>query len=111
MHLSSLQLQIQEASKYVWSSPQCRETWKSTIRTLNEHINHPGPTLVEKYLILDVPTRWNSTYFMLEQAYEYREVQCLIFPILECLSVSTCFRFSVSWQTTILYLTDFEYIW
>jgi hypothetical protein len=57
------------------------EDFTSAINRLNESLsrsgNEPGRTrehLGLLVLIIDIVTRWNSTYYMLKRAYIYREV-------------------------------------
>ncbi|KAF5349402.1 hypothetical protein D9758_015513 [Tetrapyrgos nigripes] len=46
-------------------SPQCSEAFKKTISIVNTITTNPNKKLCILNLILDVITRWNSTYFML----------------------------------------------
>jgi hypothetical protein len=51
------------------ASPQKREKFSKQCDILN---------LSKKELIIDVKTRWNSTYNMLERAFEYQEVYIIL---------------------------------
>lgn len=80
---SDVHLKIRGLVKLVRSSTQRSEDFKSAIDSANSKINRDNenaapsekePTLSYLALILDVVTRWNSTFFMLERAYRLRKV-------------------------------------
>jgi hypothetical protein len=75
-------LQIRKISKIVRSSPQRMELFRTIAMQIEEW--HEQQALGEnrvyikrtiKNLILDVVTRWNSVFFMLERALEFLEVR------------------------------------
>jgi hypothetical protein len=65
----------------VQSSPQCMEDFSSGINHLNKSLGHSGnePGRMQEWLqlsvlIIDIVTQWNSTYYMLKQAWTYHKV-------------------------------------
>lgn len=66
-------LQIRAVSKYIRNGAARRDAWTAAIGAFNERSTESSK-LTMKIPILDVPTRWNSTFLMFERAYEYREV-------------------------------------
>lgn len=80
MDLQSGISKIRKIAKIVRSSPQRMELFKRTaelIEDRKEQLARAGSQLSSrkkvKNLILDVVTRWNSTYYMLERALEFSE--------------------------------------
>ena len=57
---------VREAVRYVKSSPNRNQTFRSFMERLGMESN--------SLLCLDVPTRWNSTYLMLEIAKKFEKV-------------------------------------
>ena len=62
------------------SSPQRTEDFAAAIQRLNDsrawnRSKSECQRLQILILILDIVTRWNSTYFMMERAWTYREVR------------------------------------
>jgi hypothetical protein len=63
------------------SSPQRTEGFYKAIDSFNLTIQaHQIPLLRKKKLIIDVPIWWNSTFLMIEQAYEYCDVREIFLP-------------------------------
>ncbi|KAF5338577.1 hypothetical protein D9758_016974 [Tetrapyrgos nigripes] len=62
---------IRQISKLTRSSPQRSEEFHKTISIVNA-ISNPSVKLRLLNLILDIITRWNSTYFMVKRAKELR---------------------------------------
>ena len=56
---------IRNAIRYIRSSPSRLQKFKACVE--KEKINHKG------LVALDVPTRWNSTYLMLELALKFQK--------------------------------------
>jgi hypothetical protein len=59
--------QLRRIVKHVWSSPQHRKKWEGQIR-LNADELEAALGKAELILILDVKTRWSSTYMMLHKS-------------------------------------------
>ncbi len=78
--------QIHAISKLAHSSPQHQEDYLARITQWNDRIKcdnvDPSLILSLKMLILDVVTRWNSMYFMIERAYKYCMVCSHLWPFL-----------------------------
>ncbi|QRV96184.1 hAT family dimerization protein [Ceratobasidium sp. AG-Ba] len=71
---------IRSISKLVRSSPQRMELFKATAKGIEDYHEQKAIENHQKYtrktiknLILDVATRWNSVFFMLERALEFSE--------------------------------------
>ena len=58
---------IREAMKWLKSSPKRGTQWDRVVNMLSDRID------CKRSLCLDVPTRWNSTYLMLESTVQYEE--------------------------------------
>ncbi|KAL1567424.1 hypothetical protein AAHA92_02904 [Salvia divinorum] len=58
---------VREAVRWLKSSPQRWGLWEKVLDYLGDKIDS------KKKLCMDVPTRWNSTYLMLESAIPYAE--------------------------------------
>ncbi|KAG6430044.1 hypothetical protein SASPL_108103 [Salvia splendens] len=58
---------VREAVKWLTSSPKRILQWAKVVNILADRID------CKKALCLDVPTRWNSTYLMLQSAIPYEE--------------------------------------
>ncbi|KAL1556581.1 zinc finger BED domain-containing protein RICESLEEPER 2-like [Salvia divinorum] len=58
---------VREAVKWLTNSPQRSSQWAKVVSILADRIDS------KKALCLDVPTRWNSTYLMLQSAIPYAE--------------------------------------
>ncbi|KAK1215151.1 hypothetical protein PQX77_022248 [Marasmius sp. AFHP31] len=65
--LSSVTQKIRQISKIARLSPQCTEDFQKSIKIVNALELDNKNKLEVLNLILDVVTRWNSTYFMLKQ--------------------------------------------
>ena len=61
---------IKKIVKYVRGSPQRRKSFKEFAQIIFQDDSNDGNLV----LILDVETRWNSTYHMLERALKLRKV-------------------------------------
>lgn len=73
--------QIRKIAKIVRSSPQRMELFKSMAEHIEEYNERKALEKNQRYvrkpiknLVLDVVTRWNSVFFMLERALEFSEV-------------------------------------
>ncbi|CAE6380725.1 unnamed protein product, partial [Rhizoctonia solani] len=71
---------IRKIAKIVRSSPQRMELFRDTAKSIEDYYEKKALSLGKRYtrktvknLILDVVTRWNSVYFMLERALEFSE--------------------------------------
>lgn len=60
---------VREAVKWITTSPARSEAFKDTAKLYKVETS--------KFLCMDVPTRWNSTYLMLESALPYAPVMAL----------------------------------
>ncbi|KAG6413428.1 hypothetical protein SASPL_126137 [Salvia splendens] len=60
---------VREAVKWIMASPARSEAFKDTAKLYKVETS--------KFLCMDVPTRWNSTYLMLESALPYAPVMAL----------------------------------
>ncbi|KAG6430321.1 hypothetical protein SASPL_108385 [Salvia splendens] len=58
---------VRETVKWLTSSPRRILQWTKVVNILADRIDY------NKALCLDVPTRWNSTYLMLQSAIPYEE--------------------------------------
>ncbi|KAG6433770.1 hypothetical protein SASPL_105387 [Salvia splendens] len=58
---------VREAVKWITGSPQRSSQWAKVVNILADRIDS------KKALCLDVPTRWNSTYLILQSAIPYEE--------------------------------------
>jgi hypothetical protein len=58
---------IKKAIKFLWTHPQIMKDWGKFCK-----INGVKPKKFSK----DVPTRWNSTYELLNESFEYRQLLC-----------------------------------
>ncbi|EUC60895.1 hypothetical protein RSOL_374600, partial [Rhizoctonia solani AG-3 Rhs1AP] len=80
INLKSACNKIRKISRIVWSSPQRIELFKTLATQIEEDNerqaksrNRPYIKKRIKNLVLDVVTRWNSLYYMLERALEFQE--------------------------------------
>jgi hypothetical protein len=80
--------QVQQISKLTRSSPQRSQEFKKTITIVNAINKDTKLKLLN--LILDVVTRWNSTYFMVKRVQDLRPV-CFVFHFFSASSKSTIY--------------------
>ncbi|EUC55177.1 HAT family dimerization protein [Rhizoctonia solani AG-3 Rhs1AP] len=80
VNLKSACDKIRKISRIVWSSPQQMELFKTLAARIEEDNERQAKSHNRSYikkciknLVLDIVTRWNSLYFMLERALEFRE--------------------------------------
>ncbi|PLW57257.1 hypothetical protein PCANC_02428 [Puccinia coronata f. sp. avenae] len=72
VNIKSVVTRIHGLATYVRGSPQRREGFQAVIDFINSQ--SPKTPVKDKILILDVKTRWNSTFLMLQRASELKHV-------------------------------------
>ncbi|PLW26518.1 hypothetical protein PCANC_23590 [Puccinia coronata f. sp. avenae] len=72
VNIKSVVTRIHGLATYIRGSPQRREGFQAVIDFINSQ--SPETPVKDKILILDVKTRWNSTFLMLQRASELKHV-------------------------------------